>query len=304
MPAPHPVEFRQRAVALARTGDKPTAVLAKELQISESCLRNWIAPADADDGGNDSRLTSAEKELAELRRRNRQLETENACGGLLRAGEHPPKVAYRLVRELADDGFDVAVTCRLLSVFRSGYYEWKDRPASPRDQENELLLKHIKQIHKESRETYGSPRIHAELTMGLGLPVNVKRMARLMRQAGVQGLSRWRRRGCTVRDPHAEPATDLVDRQFGLGFGVVHDGGLAAAMLPRRADSHDKTEAAWGYQAELEPGPAFVFDYAGTPTDAWPERTRVTPAAAQAVAREFIATAGQRSANVAWNVLE
>lgn len=79
MPAPHPVEFRQRAVALARTGDKPVALLAKELKISESCLRNWMAQADADDNGStDSRLTSAEKkELAELRRRNRQLEAEN-----------------------------------------------------------------------------------------------------------------------------------------------------------------------------------------------------------------------------------
>ena len=63
----------------------------------------------------------------------------------------------------------------------------RDRLASPRDQENELLLKHIKQIHRKSRETYGSPCVHAELTMGLGLPVKVKRVARLMRQAGVQG---------------------------------------------------------------------------------------------------------------------
>jgi putative transposase len=106
------------------------------------------------------------------------------------------------------------VACRLLGVSRSGYYEWRDRPASPRDQENELLLKHIKQIHRKSRETYGSPCVHAELTMGLGLPVNVKRVARLMRQAGVQGLYRRRRHGCTVRDPHAEPATDLVNRRF------------------------------------------------------------------------------------------
>lgn len=78
MPAPHPAEFRQRAVELARTGDKPVAVLAKELRISESCLRNWMAQADADESGSANRLTTAEKkELAELRRRNRQLEMEN-----------------------------------------------------------------------------------------------------------------------------------------------------------------------------------------------------------------------------------
>jgi putative transposase len=106
------------------------------------------------------------------------------------------------------------VACRVLGVSRSGYYEWKDRPRSAREQENELLVKHIKQIHTDSRATYGSPRVHAELTMGLGLPVNLKRVARLMRQAGIQGLYRRRRRGCTVRDPAAQPATDLVNREF------------------------------------------------------------------------------------------
>jgi putative transposase len=76
-----------------------------------------------------------------------------------------------------------------------------------------LLLKSIATIHRQSRHTYGSPRLHAELTMGLGIPVNVKRVARLMRQAGIQGLYR-RRRGCTVRDPNAQPSTDLVNRRF------------------------------------------------------------------------------------------
>lgn len=78
MPAPHPPEFRQRAVELARLGDKPVAALAKDLGISESCLRNWMAQADADDNGSATKLTSAEKkELTELRRKNRQLEMEN-----------------------------------------------------------------------------------------------------------------------------------------------------------------------------------------------------------------------------------
>jgi transposase-like protein len=61
MPAAHPVEFRRRAVELARTGDKPVAALVKDLGISESCLRNWIARTD-DDGGRVDRLTSAENE--------------------------------------------------------------------------------------------------------------------------------------------------------------------------------------------------------------------------------------------------
>ncbi|WP_379616016.1 transposase [Pseudonocardia sp. GCM10023141] len=78
VPAPHPPEFRRRAVDLARLGDKPVSVVAKELSISESCLRNWMAQADADTGATDSRLSSADRrELAELRKEKRRLEIEN-----------------------------------------------------------------------------------------------------------------------------------------------------------------------------------------------------------------------------------
>ena len=83
-----------------------------------------------------------------------------------------------------------------------------------RDEENELLLKHIRAIHADSRGSDGWPRVHAELTLGLGLPVNHKRVRRLMRQAGLQGLYRRRRSRTTIRDPAAEPTGDLVNRQF------------------------------------------------------------------------------------------
>ena len=79
MPAPHPPEFRHRAVELARLGEQPIAAIAKELRISASCLRNWMAQDDADNGNlSATRLTSDEKrELAELRKDKRRLEIEN-----------------------------------------------------------------------------------------------------------------------------------------------------------------------------------------------------------------------------------
>jgi transposase len=78
VPAPHPPEFRRRAVELARQRAKPIGALAKDLGISESCLRNWLAQANADENGSESRLTTAEKrELAQLRREKRRLEIEN-----------------------------------------------------------------------------------------------------------------------------------------------------------------------------------------------------------------------------------
>ena len=77
VPAPHPPEFRRRAVELARERTKSIAELAKDLRISESCLRNWLAQAEVDENGSDSQLTSKEKkELAELRRDKRRLELE------------------------------------------------------------------------------------------------------------------------------------------------------------------------------------------------------------------------------------
>jgi transposase len=77
VPPPHPAEFRRRAVELARERAKPIAELAKDLRISESCLRNWLAQADADEHGSETRLTSGEKkELTQLRKDKRRLELE------------------------------------------------------------------------------------------------------------------------------------------------------------------------------------------------------------------------------------
>ncbi len=95
-----------------------------------------------------------------------------------------------------------------------------------------MLLKHIRAIHAESRGTYGWPRVHAELTLGLGLPVNRKRVARLMRRAGLQGLYRRRRHGCTVRNPAAEPAGDLVNRQFTSTSRIVYGSPISPNTRP------------------------------------------------------------------------
>ncbi len=78
----------------------------------------------------------------------------------------------------------------MLKVSASGYYEWLGRPEPPRETHNRELVKLITEIHAGSRGTYGWPRVHAELVLGLGETVNRKRVARLMRQAGLQGIHR------------------------------------------------------------------------------------------------------------------
>jgi len=78
MPAPHPPEFRQRAVELARMRDKPVAQIAEDLGISESCLRNWMKQADLDEGRrNDGLITAEREELVKLRRELRVARLEN-----------------------------------------------------------------------------------------------------------------------------------------------------------------------------------------------------------------------------------
>jgi transposase len=71
MPAPHPPEFRRRAIELARLRAKPVAAIATDLGISESCLRNWMHRADVDEGRREGLTSDERAELVRLRRENR-----------------------------------------------------------------------------------------------------------------------------------------------------------------------------------------------------------------------------------------
>lgn len=77
MPAAKPAEFKKRAVELARQGDKPVAEIARDLGVSESGLRRWMAQAEVDEGKREGLTTAEKQELVRLRRENRVLQTEN-----------------------------------------------------------------------------------------------------------------------------------------------------------------------------------------------------------------------------------
>ena len=102
---------------------------------------------------------------------------------------------------------------RVLGVSVSGYYAWRARQPSGRATIDAGLLAQMRRIHADSGGTYGAPRIHRELR-AQGQRVGRKRVARLMRQAGLRGVSRRKWRVTTRRAPHARPAPDLVQRQF------------------------------------------------------------------------------------------
>jgi len=113
---------------------------------------------------------------------------------------------YRLI-DAEKTNYSDSMLCKVLKVSRSGYYAWRDRPPSKRTKENAALTERIREVHHRSRETYGYPRVHAELRAALGVRCSRKRVARLMRKDGLRGCMRGRRRKHTTRqDPLAVPA--------------------------------------------------------------------------------------------------
>jgi transposase InsO family protein len=109
--------------------------------------------------------------------------------------------------------FPVRLLCRVLEVSRAGFYAWQDRPPAPRTQADERLGLEIAAIHAESRQRYGSPRVHAELG-ARGHRTSRKRVARLMRQHGLAGRRRRRFRATTDSGHTFPVASNVLARQF------------------------------------------------------------------------------------------
>jgi putative transposase len=109
--------------------------------------------------------------------------------------------------------FPISTMCRTLGVSRAGFYAWRDRAPSARSIADAVLTTRIRAIHQASRQTYGAPRIHAEL-VDEGIHVGRKRVERLMKAAALAGVSRRKASPTTFRDKRVRPASDLVDRNF------------------------------------------------------------------------------------------
>jgi transposase InsO family protein len=109
--------------------------------------------------------------------------------------------------------YPIGVMCPLLSVSRSGYYAWRDRPASQHAKADAQLAVEIAATHKRSRRAYGSPRVHRDLR-ARGIRIGKKRVERLMRQGGIVAKRRRRFRRTTDSN-HAHPiAPNVLERKF------------------------------------------------------------------------------------------
>ena len=120
---------------------------------------------------------------------------------------------YQFIDDHRDE-FEITVMCRTLQVSRSGYYAWRVRPVSAREMANQALKGEIKAIHDESRQTYGSRRIQAELAEKGG-SYGHNRIARLMREEGLSAKQSRKFKGTTTESDHDYPiAPNLLNQTF------------------------------------------------------------------------------------------
>lgn len=155
----------------------------------------------------------------------------------------------------------VSRIARILGVTAAGYYAWKKRLVSKRSAEDERLKLLVREAHERSQETYGAPRIHAELAMAHGVFVSRKRVARLMRELGLEGVSRRRKPGAAKKKAAETPcAPDLVRRDFcaeapnrlwvaDITYVPTWEGWLFLAAV---VDAHTKVCVGWSMRDDLK----------------------------------------------------
>jgi transposase InsO family protein len=159
-------------------------------------------------------------EVRGLRRRVGRLEAEAEIARRLAAFDERGPERERVYRFIeAEAGrFAVALLCRVCGVARSAYYSWRARGDGPDDAtlDEAYLANRIYEVWRRSRRRYGAPRVTAALQRQ-GVAVNEKRVARVMAEIGIAGKCGRRKVRTTRRDPAAQPAPDLVERDFTAG---------------------------------------------------------------------------------------
>ena len=108
----------------------------------------------------------------------------------------------------------VATCCAVMGVSTSGFYQRRAEPMTAAEWADAELTNTIVDIHRMSRRSYGSPRVHAELTLGMAETVSLGRVERLMSEASIVGVHTKKKKGLTRSDPKATPHADLVERAF------------------------------------------------------------------------------------------
>lgn len=176
--------------------------------------------------------------------------------------------------------YHITTMCRVLQVSRAGYYAWRARPLCERVQDDVVLRERIRQIHREVKGRYGSPRVRMELR-ALGIRCAKKRVARLMRAEGLRAKS-VRRFRVTTQSAHAQPVVaNVLDRQFSLTSNPEPDRVWAADL------TYIPTREGWLYLA-------VILDLATRRVVGWALRTRLDQELALSALRMALTHRGAR----------
>ena len=174
MPRPFPAEFRLRAVALVRAG-KPITTAAVQLGVSAAALHKWVRQDQIDRGERPGITTPETAELSRAKKRIRQTRNRSRdpedCRKAPWGRSSRPKRIHLGIDRLIEAGYRAKQCCRLLGVRSPGCHRYKNRAISPTQMRRLWLTGFISEVHIASRQTYGSRRIHAELTIGMKLQV-------------------------------------------------------------------------------------------------------------------------------------
>ena len=213
---PYPAQFRPQMVELVRAGRTP-AELSREFNVTAQSITNCVGQAAIDSGkplpGKEGLTTVEREELARLRRQLRQVQQERDILAKATAWFAGRSGSLR-TRDGKPGRLPVRTMCRVLGVSASGFCAWRKRRPSQRSIVSAVMTERIRQIHRDSYESYGMPHVRTEL-IEQGVSISRQRVARLMRLARIQGISRRRSFMITTRqDKRDSPANDLVKCQF------------------------------------------------------------------------------------------
>ena len=203
-------EFREESVRLYRESGESIAVVARRLGMSPETLRRWIRDAEIESGERDGvtrrRAGGDPRSAASGAAAGGGEVDPSEGGGVFRQGDRSAAMTFRLIdRERAHHA--VSLLCSVLGVTRQGYWAWSKRPASAARLADEQLKARILELWRASHETYGAPRLHAELCLGDGLadrqearrPADARARASKASRGAAAGSARRRRIGVRRR---------------------------------------------------------------------------------------------------------
>ncbi len=216
MPDSYSSQYREMVLAHVRSG-RSVVDVAAELEVSAATVFRWQRQDRIDRHERVGIPTEDRAELRAARQRIAELEAELAA--TRRASElfaqgrvvHP-KALYPIVEALGVEGHGMKASCRLLGIAPSGFFMWRQRPPSARTIRRAWLKDVIHQIWDQSRQTYGSRRVRAELADAYGQIVNKKLVQSIMRELGISGLPKRRKGRPNLKN--RATTVDLVQRDF------------------------------------------------------------------------------------------